>query len=139
MESTMRLYFLSVVLIISSVAAAQRLDTGMCITRPAVRVAATINNIGFIPMVHITRDSLQKGFTVTLSDLSYKVFGFRVYFYGKYADIYWKDIEGNRANEANLPVLKSLIGDEWMEIECISITKNKKTFTAIPFKIWIYP
>jgi hypothetical protein len=88
-------------------------------------------------MVHIHKDTLAQGFEIMVNESSYRVAGFRVYFFGKHMDLYWKDIIGNRATKENLSILKNLHGDEWMEIECISVIKNKQTFKTRSFKVWI--
>ena len=111
----------------------------MCSKKPVVKIAATISGLGYEEMVYISKDSLRRGFGIVLSDPSYQIVGFRVYFFGKYMDLYWKDISGSNANETNLPILKNLNGDEWMEIECLTVTKKKQYYTALPFKIWINP
>jgi hypothetical protein len=102
-------------------------------------VSATINRLGYTEIVYTKKDSISGGFKLSISEPSYKIVGFRVYFYGKYMDLYWKDISGDVANQINLPVLKNLHGDEWMEIDCITIEKSKNRFRVQPFKVWITP
>lgn len=111
----------------------------MCSKKPAIKLTATIDGLGYAEMHLLSKDSLRRGFRIVLSDPSYQIAGFRVYFFGKYMDLYWKDIKGCNANETNLPILKNLHGDEWMEIECLTVTKKKEYYIALPFKIWINP
>lgn len=116
---------------------AQMPNTGFCTKKPTIQVHATVSNFDFKRKIYIHKDSLRNGFTLELSDDSFTIEGFRVYFYGKDADLYWRDIPGASANLSNLPILNKLHGDEWMEIDCISVQKNKKQFKGIPFTIWI--
>ena len=135
----MRFYVLLILLAFSISTFAQFPDTGMCTKRPIVAISATIKGFGYSKIVYTGKDSIRNGFNLVLSDPSYQIVGFRVYFFGKGMDLYWKDISGSIATEVNLPVLNNLYGDEWMEIECITVMNNKKLFTALPFKIWINP
>src|SRR5688572_1919405 len=100
----------------------------MCSKKPAVKIATTINDLGYAEMVYISKDSISRGFRLVLADPSYQIVGFRVHFFGKYMDLYWKDISGSIANETNLPILQDLHGEEWMEIECVTVTKKKRYY-----------
>jgi hypothetical protein len=133
----MKLLILSGILFVFCNAKGQSPDTGMCANAPAMNIYSTVSGYPYLEMVHIHKDTLAQGFKIMVNESSYRVAGFRVYFFGKYMDLYWKDIIGNRATKENLPILKNLHGDEWMEIECIAVIKNKQTFKTRSFKVWI--
>jgi hypothetical protein len=133
----MKLFILSIALFVCCGAKGQVPDTGMCAKAPVINIYSTVSGYSYLDMVHIHKDTLAQGFEVMVNGPSYRVIGFRVYFFGKYMDLYWKDIIGNRATKENLPILKNLHGDEWMEIECISVIKNKQTFKTRSFKVWV--
>lgn len=135
----MRFCLILTFLLIFKSVIAQIPDSAICSKKPGIKVPATINDLGYEKMVYISKDSIRLGFRIVLLDPSYQIVGFRVYFFGKHMDLYWKDISGSNANETNLPILRNLSGEEWMEIECLTVTKKKQYYTALPFKIWITP
>lgn len=112
-------------------------DTGACVKRPPIDLTISIRGFANSKMVHIDTTTLSKGFELVTLDKSVEIIGFRVYFYGKYMDLYWRDIVGSKANRQNLPVLKNLHGDELMELECIAVKKGNGIFRATKFTVLI--
>ncbi len=132
-----RYIFLILCLTLSINLSAQFQDTGYCSKKPPIDISVTVNGFEFADKVYISKDTLKNGFSLKTAQADYNIMGFRVYFYGKYMDLYWKDITGNRATQENLPILRSLHGDELMEIECINLRKDKNLYIARHFIIII--
>ena len=112
-------------------------DTGNCIQRRPIDLKVSVKGYDAASMIHIDTSDLAKGFELHVADNQFKIVGFRVYFFAKYGDLYWRDIQGSKATHENLPILKNLKGDEWMEIECVGVNNGMEVFRAISFKIWI--
>jgi len=120
-----RLLILGLLFLCSVKTKAQADEINPCKNADLFNVAATLKDYSFVSPIHIPAKTLSKGFTVITSDSTLTVTGFRVYYWGKRCDLYVRDVKGDRATPENLPILKRLLSEDRIMIECISVLYNK--------------
>jgi hypothetical protein len=133
----MRSLILALILLFAKSSHGQHPDSASCVVRETADIKIKVRGFPAADIVHIDSGSLSAGFELQPPDASFTVTGFRVYYYSKHGDLYWRDVKGPKATPENLPILKSLRPDEWMELKCIGLIKGKQSYGGVPFSIWI--
>ncbi len=90
-------------------------------------------------VIHIIMDSLLNGFKIELSDTTYKVVGFSI-FYEFPGDPFGEDIIfENKVTPQNLPFLPHIkgYGEGYFAFTCIAIEKNGQKYNAKDFTIML--
>jgi hypothetical protein len=133
-------YLLLISLLISSVAFTQiGKDTLVCKGLESANARASINSFGFSygKALYISKDSLKKGFTITISDPSYKVIGFTLLYDCEGCDIWDKDVYGAHVTPENVSILRGLKKGETLDVECINLGREGKRYTVPGFVVMI--
>jgi len=98
-------------------------------TLPIANNRATIKGFAFDTALYISKDSLNKGFTVILQDPSYKVIFFLLVHDCEDCDIWENIIFGNIVSIKNVPMLKFLRKGDLLSLMVFKIEKKGKYFT----------
>lgn len=94
---------------------------------------------GFPPCSHceIKRDSLKNGFSIVLSDSTYKVASFRIGYYSANHLLYENDVLGSRIGKGSADFLSKLKLGDFVSIECINLEKDKKVYLSTSMLILV--
>ena len=105
--------------------------------RQTINVNAFVKGYPYQNKIYISKDSLLNGFSLDLSDNSYKIIGFKI-FYEFPGDPFGESvIIGNKITTQNLSFIPNLkeLGNGYFELFCIAIEKNGKKYNARDFVI----
>jgi hypothetical protein len=103
---------------------AQRKDSLVC-PAMSVNVWACLEGYSPLPRVYLKKEDIQKGFMLTLTDKSYKIIGFKIFFDFYSCPLGDRWIKGNTVTSENFPELahyKNNIGV--LNFPCIIIEKD---------------
>lgn len=74
----------------------------------------------------IKKDALRDGFSIVLSDSTYKIVAFRIGYYNANRLLFEKDIFGNKVDKEKADFLSKLKAGDLISVECINIEKDKR-------------
>lgn len=98
-------------------------------TLPIADNKATVKGFAFDKTIYVSKDTLNKGFTIGLQDPSYKVVFFRLYYECEDCDIWVKTIYGNQVTVKDAPILKELKKGEILGCTLFKVQKAGKFYT----------
>ena len=121
-------------IVIPIISNGQKKDTCVCLEQ-SVNVIAYIKGFPFPNKNSIQQDSLKDGFSLDLSDNSYRIVGFK-FLYEFPADPFYEEVvKGNKATTRQFPFLSNMPGhgEGHFEFSCITLEKNGKLYNAKRF------
>ncbi|RYE51014.1 MAG: hypothetical protein EOP48_18850 [Sphingobacteriales bacterium] len=96
---------------------------------PIANIKATVKGFAFDKTVYISKDTLNKGFTIELQDPSFKIVFFRLYYLCEDCDIWVKTIYDNKVTVKDAPILKGLKKGEILGCTLFKVEKAGKFYT----------
>jgi len=104
---------------------------------PLLDNKVTVKGYAFDKTIHISKDSLRKGFELKLQDGSYTVAGFILGYECEACDIWTELIYGCSVTTKNFSHLRSLKKGETIGIDLMKVQKQGKAFKVPYFMIVI--
>lgn len=95
---------------------------------PMSEVQPIIKGYGPFSQCVVNLATLKKGFTIVLSDSSYKIVGFQIGYEDNNGKISIKDIFDNKVTSRNVNFLDKLEKGNFISIGCINIRKGDRLF-----------
>jgi len=95
---------------------------------PTSEVQPIIKGYGPCGQCVVNLATLKKGFTIVLSDSSYKIIGFQIGYEDNNGKISIKDIFDNKVTSKNVDFLDKLEKGNFISIGCINIQKGDRLF-----------
>ncbi len=114
----------------------QTVNTPVCSGQPS---NATVYLKGYFPAqeISIKKDSLLNGFSLVITDSSYKIVGFRLLYEFEADPFAERDVYGSTVSRELLPWLPKMKGfsQGYFQVVCVAVEKNKIRYTASGFTI----
>lgn len=97
---------------------------------PMSEVQPIIKGYGPCGQCVVNLATLKKGFTIILSDPSYKIIGFQIGYEDNNGKISIKDIFDNKVTSKNVDFLDKLEKGNFISIGCLNISKEDRLFST---------
>jgi hypothetical protein len=104
---------------------------------PVANNSATITGYPFSKELHISKDSLKRGFKLVLLDQTYKIDSFVLYYDCEDCDIWEKIIVGDTVRPDEVKILGRLKKGDLLECGAFKIKKKGKAYTVPSFYVII--
>jgi hypothetical protein len=138
--TSMRNFIIIILLLVGESVTAQRseqLHKDSVSKLPFLANRATVGGYRFSTPLHISKDSLKKGFTLALQDHSFKIVSFLLAYECEFCDIDLIMISGNKVSQENFRGLRHIKAGESLTIDLIRVQGGSKLYRVPGFMIYV--